>query len=154
MTATATFNGAALLAELRFVSKANERRSTIPILGNTLLKLTPAALTLTATNLDVTARAECDALSGDGSASITAPGDLLISALSDLIGDDTQARVEFRIRKGSVDLACDGCEMKIDGLPAYDYPALSMKNENSMVVFRPVDSDGEYTYVLMPMRLV
>jgi len=124
MSASAIFNGAALLAELRFVGQVCQKRSTIPILRSVLIDLMGTTATLTATNLDVIARAECVTLSGDARVATTAPADLLISALSGLIGDDAEAAIEFRVHDGRVNLAYDGCVMKIDGQPTDDYPTL------------------------------
>lgn len=127
MSITAKVNGAALLAELRFVAPLTEKRSTIPILRALLLEFTPSLLTITGTNLDVVARSSCD-IEASGGARIAAPAELLTIALANLIGDDAEAIVSLRVSEiaesPSLDLSYDSCTMTLDCMSADDYPTL------------------------------
>src|SRR6202030_4123727 len=103
-----------LQKELQLCQGVVEKRSTIPILSNVLLKAADGRLQIAATDLDVTILSSC-------AAKITTPGGVTIEAkrLFDVVRSlpDDGVRVAMRIESGTA-------KFRLLGLPAEDYPTL------------------------------
>lgn len=108
-----------LLRELQFFQGIVERKSTIPILANVLLEAADGRVRLLATDLEVSLRSTCEAsISGGGA--LTLPAKKLFEIVRAL--PDTDVRIEQD--GGSVKVAADRFESKMQTLPREDFPTL------------------------------
>ena len=110
-----------LLRELQLCQGIVERKNTIPILSNVLLKADgDGGVDLLATDLDVTLRSRCDA-------SVTRPGSVAVPAkkLFEIVRSvaDTDIRI-CEETKGSVTVEADQFNSKLQTLPREDFPTL------------------------------
>lgn len=112
---------AALRSALGAVSKTVERRHTIPILLNAMLQMTPAGLTVTGTDLDVTITATIAEAVGDDGFAVTLPAHMLQdvekkaraseSVALDVTEGDETGRLDF-----------EGLRVTMQSLPVDDFP--------------------------------
>jgi DNA polymerase III subunit beta len=109
-----------LLKPLQHVIGAVERRQTLPILSNVLLRATEHELTLTATDLEVelSTRAE---LSADGAGAITLPARKLHDILRALPDEGT---VALTVESEKATVRCGRSRFTLATLPAGDFPTL------------------------------
>src|SRR2546430_6635511 len=109
-----------LQKELQVCQGVVEKRSTIPILSNVLLKAGDGRLQIAATDLDVTILSSC-------AAKITTPGGVTIEAkrLFDVIRSlpDEDVRVTMQ-ENNSMLIESGTAKFRLLGLPAEDYPTL------------------------------
>jgi DNA polymerase-3 subunit beta len=109
-----------LQKELQLCQGVVEKRSTIPILSNVLLRATDGRLQIAATDLDVTILSSC-------AASITTPGGVTIEAkrLFDVIRSLPDSDVHIAMQENNSILVESGtAKFRLLGLPAEDYPTL------------------------------
>jgi DNA polymerase III subunit beta len=115
-----TVGKADLQKELQLCQGVVEKRSTIPILSNVLLKAADGRLQIAATDLDVTIQSSCPAR-------ITTPGGVTIEAkrLFDVIRSLPDADVHIVLEENnSVQIESGTAKFRLLGLPAEDYPTL------------------------------
>ncbi|HEX9982817.1 MAG TPA: DNA polymerase III subunit beta [Thermoanaerobaculia bacterium] len=113
-----------LQKELQLCQGVVEKRSTIPILSNVLLRALDGRLQIAATDLDVTI------LSSTG-ARITTPGGVTLEAkrLFDIVRSLPDEDVHFALQENNSMLIESGtAKFRILGLPADDYPTLPTVN--------------------------
>ena len=113
-----------LQKELQLCQGVVEKRSTIPILSNVLLKADDGRLQIAATDLDVTILSSCPA-------TITTPGGVTIEAkrLFDIIRSLPDDDVHITMQENNSLLVESGtAKFRLLGLPAEDYPTLPTVN--------------------------
>ncbi len=109
-----------LQKELQLCQGVVEKRSTIPILSNVLLKAADEKLQIAATDLDVTIVSSCPAR-------VTTPGGVTIEArrLFDIIRSLPDEDVHITMQENNSLLVESGtAKFRLLGLPAEDYPTL------------------------------
>jgi DNA polymerase-3 subunit beta len=109
-----------LQKELQLCQGVVEKRSTIPILSNVLIKATDGRLQIAATDLDVTILSSC-------AARITTPGGVTIEAkrLFDVVRSLPDEDVHMTLQENHSMLIESGtAKFRLLGLPAEDYPTL------------------------------
>src|SRR5438552_11491423 len=109
-----------LQKELQLCQGVVEKRSTIPILSNVLLKAADGRLQIAATDLDVTILSSC-------AAKITTPGGVTIEAkrLFDIVRSLPDEDVHVAMQENNSMLIESGtAKFRLLGLPAEDYPTL------------------------------
>ncbi|HWW62414.1 MAG TPA: DNA polymerase III subunit beta, partial [Thermoanaerobaculia bacterium] len=113
-----------LQKELQLCQGVVEKRSTIPILSNVLLKAADGRLQIAATDLDVTILSSC-------SARITTPGGVTIEAkrLFDVVRSLPDEDVHMNLQENnSVTIESGTAKFRLLGLPSEDYPTLPSVN--------------------------
>jgi DNA polymerase-3 subunit beta len=119
-----TVGKADLQKELQLCQGVVEKRSTIPILSNVLLKAADGRLQIAATDLDVTILSSC-------AARVTTPGGVTIEAkrLFDIVRSLPDEDVHFTLQENNSMLVESGtAKFRLLGLPAEDYPTLPTVN--------------------------
>lgn len=119
-----TVGKAELQKELQLCQGVVEKRSTIPILSNVLLKAADGRLQIAATDLDVTILSSC-------AARVTTPGGVTIEAkrLFDVIRSLPDDDVHMTMQENNSMLIESGtAKFRLLGLPAEDYPTLPSVN--------------------------
>jgi DNA polymerase III subunit beta len=113
-----------LLSALSHVTSVVERRTTIPILSNVLLKASPAALEFKATDLEreVIEPASCE---------VTQPGAVTVPAhmLHDIVRklpDGVQVEMKRDPERGRLTLTSSHARFALQTLPAEDFPDLAV----------------------------
>jgi DNA polymerase-3 subunit beta len=109
-----------LQKELQLCQGVVEKRSTIPILSNVLLKASDGRLQIAATDLDVTILSSC-------AARVTTPGGVTIEAkrLFDVVRSMPDDDVHMTLQENNSMLIESGtAKFRLLGLPAEDYPTL------------------------------
>ena len=113
-------NRESILNPLQQIIGAVERRQTLPILGNVLLKSKSGKLSVTATDLEIEMVSNVDTISSEDFQT-TLPARKLLDickALPD--GSD----IEFNIEETQVKLSSARSRFSLSSLPAKDFPAL------------------------------
>jgi DNA polymerase III subunit beta len=113
-----------LQKELQLCQGVVEKRSTIPILSNVLLKAADGRLQIAATDLDVTILSSC-------AARITTPGGVTIEAkrFFDIVRSMPDEDVHLNLQENNSMLVESGtAKFRLLGLPAEDYPTLPTVN--------------------------
>jgi len=119
-----TVGKADLQKELQLCQGVVEKRSTIPILSNVLLKAADGRLQIAATDLDVTILSSC-------AAKVSTPGGVTIEAkrLFDVIRSLPDDDVHMTLQENnSVLIEAGTAKFRLLGLPAEDYPTLPTVN--------------------------
>lgn len=109
-----------LQKELQLCQGVVERRSTIPILSNVLIKATKKGIEIAATDLDVTLQTTC-------AATVKQTGQVTIDAkrFFDIVRSLPEDEVKVVLDDNySVQLESGSAKFRILGLPAEDYPTL------------------------------
>src|SRR5437868_13078611 len=109
-----------LQKELQLCQGVVEKRSTIPILSNVLLKAADDKLQIAATDLDVTILSAC-------AARVTVPGGVTLEArrLFDIVRSMPDDDVHITMQENnSVFIESGTAKFRLLGLPAEDYPTL------------------------------
>lgn len=126
-----------IAAALAMVGKFVSRRSTMPVLGNVLIKAGPEQLvTLAATNLEVTLQV---AIQGEVTESFTTT--MPIGLLDDwvkAIGNGS-IHMEFVERTETLKLSTEGSNASIKGIAAAEYPILFSDDGRDEAVVVPLD---------------
>jgi DNA polymerase-3 subunit beta len=115
-----TLAKADLQKELQLCQGVVEKRSTIPILSNVLIKTNGNRLDIAATDLDVTILSSCPA-------SVTTPGGVTIEArrFFDVIRSLPNEEVRITLEENySLQVESGTAKFRLLGLPADDYPTL------------------------------
>ncbi|HEY2094400.1 MAG TPA: DNA polymerase III subunit beta [Thermoanaerobaculia bacterium] len=126
-----------LQKELQLCQGVVEKRSTIPILSNVLLKAADGKLSIAATDLDVTVLSSC-------AARVTTPGGVTIEAkrLFDIVRSLPDDEVHITMQENNSLLVESGtAKFRLLGLPAEDYPTLPA-----------VDMSDAYTIALEELK--
>jgi DNA polymerase III subunit beta len=113
-----------LQKELQLCQGVVEKRSTIPILSNVLLRAADDRLQIAATDLDVTILSSC-------AARITTPGGVTIEAkrFFDIVRSMPDEDVHLNLQENNSMLVESGtAKFRLLGLPAEDYPTLPTVN--------------------------
>ncbi len=132
-----TVGKADLQKELQLCQGVVEKRSTIPILSNVLLRAADGRLQIAATDLDVTILSSC-------AARVTTPGGVTIEAkrLFDIVRSLPDEDVHMALQENNSVLIESGtAKFRLLGLPAEDYPTLPS-----------VDSADAYTLPLNELK--
>jgi DNA polymerase-3 subunit beta len=119
-----TVGKADLQKELQLCQGVVEKRSTIPILSNVLLKAADGRLQIAATDLDVTILSSC-------AARVTTPGGVTIEAkrLFDIVRSLPDEDIHLNLQENnSILLEAGTAKFRLLGLPAEDYPTLPSVN--------------------------
>jgi DNA polymerase-3 subunit beta len=119
-----TVGKADLQKELQLCQGVVEKRSTIPILSNVLLKAADGRLQIAATDLDVTILSSC-------AARVSTPGGVTIEAkrLFDVVRSLPDDDVHMTMQENHSMLIESGtAKFRLLGLPAEDYPTLPTVN--------------------------
>ncbi len=114
-----------ILTPLQNVIGAVERRQTLPILGNVLLKSINAELTITTTDLEIEMISQLEASSPDDFQT-TIPARKLLDICKAL---PEQAKIEFNIEDNRVTLTSGRSRFALSSLPASDFPGLDEIDE-------------------------
>ncbi len=114
-----TIGKSALLAELGLLAGIADKKSTIPVLGNLLIEALGDALTLKATDLDVS-------LSTRVNAEVEQPGAFCLSAkkLFDIVRRLPDAEVAIKADGDYAKLTCGGSRFKLLSLPKDNFPEI------------------------------
>jgi DNA polymerase-3 subunit beta len=116
-----------LLRPLQMVSGIVERRQTLPILGNVLLRVSPGELSLTSTDLEIEMRTE---VSVDGSE----PGETTVPARKflDICRSLTDgAMLDFTLGNERATLRAGKSRFVLSTLPAAEFPGIEVSNETA-----------------------
>ncbi|HEX7807767.1 MAG TPA: DNA polymerase III subunit beta, partial [Thermoanaerobaculia bacterium] len=119
-----TVGKADLQKELQLCQGVVEKRSTIPILSNVLLRAADGRLQIAATDLDVTILSSC-------AARVTTAGGVTIEAkrLFDVVRSMPDEDVHITLQENNSVLIESGtAKFRLLGLPAEDYPTLPTVN--------------------------
>lgn len=107
-----------ILGPLQNVIGAVERRQTLPILGNILLRSSNGLLTITATDLEIEMVAQVKAQEGD-SFQTTIPARKLLDICKALPEDSS---IQFDIEENKVTLHSGRSRFSLASLPANEFP--------------------------------
>jgi DNA polymerase-3 subunit beta len=119
-----TVGKADLQKELQLCQGVVEKRSTIPILSNVLIKAADGKLQVAATDLDVTILTSC-------AAKVTTPGGVTLEArrFFDIVRSLPDDEVHIALQENNQMLIESGtAKFRLLGLPAEDYPTLPTVN--------------------------
>ncbi len=118
-----TIERGALLKSLNHVQSVVERRNTIPILSNVLIRAADGELILTATDLDIEV-VESVAANVSQAGSITAPAQTLYDIVRKL-PDGAQVELSIGADEGRLSLTAGRSRFALQALPAEDFPVMS-----------------------------
>jgi DNA polymerase-3 subunit beta len=110
-----------LLQELTLIQGVVERRTTIPILANVLVRTSEDHLAILATDLEIGLKSSCPA-------KVTAQGTITLPAkrLYEIVRALPDKEIRFKQGDGHwVTLTCGSSRFKIVGLPEEDFPQLA-----------------------------
>ena len=116
-----TIDRAALLRALSHVQSVVERRNTIPILSNVLIKAEDGVLSMTATDMDLEIN-ESVAANVATSGAITAPA----HTLHDIVRKfpDSEVTIELNNEGTQITVSAGRSQFKLSCLPVADFPAI------------------------------
>ncbi len=109
-----------LVRELQTVTGVVEKRATLPILANLLLRTIPNKLEVRASDLEVSVR-------GTAKAEVVSEGSVTLPAakLYEIARSLPEAEVQFKLLdRNQVAISCERTRYKISGQPPEDFPAL------------------------------
>lgn len=113
----------ALLKPLQMVVGIVERKQTMPILSNILIKKEFNKITFTSTDLEIEISTSIDAITdGTDSAAITVGGKKLQEILRIL---PDQSRISLEVKESKVLIKSNKSRFNLQSLPAQDFPTLS-----------------------------
>ena len=118
-----TIERANLLKTLSHVQSVVERRTTIPILSNVLLRAEPGVLRLTATDMDMEIVESVSASVATPGAA-TAPAHVLYEIVRKL-PDGAQVEIDGTGEAGALQLSAGRSRFRLGCLPVEDFPAMS-----------------------------
>jgi DNA polymerase-3 subunit beta len=110
-----------LLQELTLIQGVVERKTTIPILANVLVKAESGELRIAATDLEIALKSVCPAKT-------TVPGTVTLPAkrLYEIVKALPDKEIKFKRGEANwVTVTCGSSRFRIAGLPEEDFPALS-----------------------------
>ncbi len=120
-TARFTIARGALLPALTAVNRAVEKRNTIPILGNVLLRAEGGTLFVTGTNLDVEVKAPAKEIGVPDFEPFTVPSGMLHDAVGKMA---ESAEIAFEGDGNFVNVKSGRTRFRLQFLPATDFPVL------------------------------
>ena len=109
------------LIPLQLVSGAVEKRHTLPILSNVLIKVAEGKLWLTGTDLEVELISSITLPEGALEGEVTVPAKKLFDICRSLLPD---TNIDFIVEKNKVLVKCGRSRYTLSTLPAEDYPNL------------------------------
>lgn len=118
-----TAERAALLKTLSHVQSVVERRNTIPILSNLMLKAEDNRLSLTATDLDIEAIESLDA-KVESAGAVTAPAQTLYEIVRKL-PDGSEVQLNLNTEDGRLTVSSGRSRFALATLPSSDYPVMA-----------------------------
>lgn len=113
---------AALLRALNHVQSVVERRNTIPILSNVLMKAEDGVLSMTATDMDMEI-IESVAANVQKPGAITAPAHTMHDIVRKF-SDGVEVDIELNAEGSQITITADRSSFKLSCLPVADFPAL------------------------------
>lgn len=116
-----TISRESFLQPLQLVAGAVERRHTLPILGNVLIKVDNGALWMTGTDLEVELIANVSLGEDSGNGQITVPAKKLLDIVRGLPDDST---VQFTVEENKALVKSGRSKYSLATLSADDYPNL------------------------------
>lgn len=120
----------ALLKPLQLVAGVVERRQTLPVLSNVLLKAQGQQLSLTGTDLEVELVGrvvlEHEAISGE----ITVPARKLLDICKSL---PSESLIDFRSEDGRIVVKAGRSKFTLTTLPAHDFPAVQAGGDEKSI---------------------
>ncbi len=108
-----------LLTPLMIVAGAVDKKQSMPILANILLKLHKDKLSLTATDLEIEITAHIDCKSATDAGTITVPAKKFIDIVKSL---EEEAEIVLAYKDGRVSINSATSKFKLATLPADNYP--------------------------------
>jgi len=124
-----TVERAAMLAALQRARHAVERRNTIPILTNVLLRAEGGSLTLIATDLDIEIEDKLPAECAD-EGEITLPAHTLRDIVAKL-PEGVQIKLEFSTEKGAATLRAGRSRFSLQALPSSEFSNLGRPEDGA-----------------------
>jgi DNA polymerase-3 subunit beta len=118
-----TIERAALLRSLNHVQSVVERRSTIPILANVLIRADGSRLSLTATDMDMEIVESVDA-EVEAEGAVTAPAHILYDIVRKL-PEGSQIEIQATGDSGQLSLRAGRSRFQLNTLPVEDFPVMS-----------------------------
>jgi len=117
----------ALQNELQFLQGIAEKKKTIPILSNILMRAEGDFLTLAATDLEVSLTAGCDS-QVETEGGITVAAKKLFEVVRSLPGEE----ISFELKDGSwLEITCGNAFFRLVGLSADDFPEVPQNDFSS-----------------------
>lgn len=107
------------------VERIVSRQTTLPILGNILIKTENGRLSVTATNLEIAIKAYLGAKIEEAG-EITVPGRILSGFLSS-VKDEV---ISGKLNKTTLEITSEKHKLKINGIPADDFPIIPKNPKN------------------------
>ena len=110
-----------LLQELTLIQGVVERKTTIPILANVLVRAVDGELSILATDLEIGLKSSCPI-------KITTPGSLTLPAkrLYEIVRALPDKEIKFKRGDGNwVTMTCGSSRFRIAGLPQEDFPTIA-----------------------------
>lgn len=149
-----TIPRASLLGLLQKVIGVVERKQTLPILGNVLLRCGDGRLSLSATDLEMELIAECVVPETLPSLSVTAPGRKLLDICRSLEeGGDIDLLVEgdkLRLHSGKARFSL--ATLPADNFPSFEAPAVEERLEIEGAMLRRVMEQSMFAMALQDVR--
>ena len=118
-----TIDRAALLRSLNHVQSAVEKRNTIPILSNVLMKAEDGVLSLSTTDMDMEINESVAAQTSESGAT-TAPAGTLFDIVKKL-PDDSEIQITLDVSGNQMNVKSGRSNFKLSCLPVSDFPELS-----------------------------
>lgn len=131
-----------LLAALSNLSKVVDRKNTMPVLGNVLMRATDDILTLKATDLDIEATVSVNTTT-------TAPGTTTVSAsmLLDIVKKAPDGKlIAMEHANDTLTVSYGRSSFKLATLPATDFPVMASDQYDDTIQLQ----EGELAYLLKP----
>ena len=113
-----------LLGELQFLQGVAEKKKTIPILSNILLRAEGDFLTLAATDLEVSLTGGCEA-------QVEEPGGITVSAkkIFEVVRSLADEKISFALTDGNwLEITCGNSFFRLVGLTPKDFPEVPETN--------------------------
>jgi DNA polymerase-3 subunit beta len=110
-----------LLQELTLIQGVVERKTTIPILANVLVRAAEGELSILATDLEIGLKSSCPI-------KITTPGSMTLPAkrLYEIVRALPDKEIKFKRGDGNwVTMTCGSSRFRMAGLPQEDFPAIA-----------------------------
>lgn len=124
-----TLPKADLLRGLRLASAVADRKSTLPILGNVLLRVTKRRLLIAATDLNVSLSADIQTTSTKSDGALTLSASALFELVDRSPGDEIRIK---RVDNSYADIVSGKAKYKLVGLADRDFPKLADHREVAM----------------------
>lgn len=124
-----TINTQLLGKKLKLIEKIVAQKSILPIMSNALLRTSGNELHLATTNTEVSITTSCDALVNTQGV-ITVP----VKPLLDIVGQIQDEQTHLTLEKHHVRIAAGAFKMRLQTLPADDFPTLPKLPEGGTLI--------------------